>query len=55
MAKDETVSGGPKAEMQEPRGEVAYSQLKDAIQSGELWPGQRIRENDMAKRLEMSR
>jgi DNA-binding GntR family transcriptional regulator len=55
MAKEKTVPSDPKVELQESRGEIAYSQLKDAIQSGELRPGQRIRENDMATRLEMSR
>lgn len=40
---------------QESRGEVAYVRLKEAIQAGDLTPGQRIRENDMASWLEMSR
>jgi len=39
----------------EPRGEAAYAQLKEAIQAGELKPGQRIREVEMAERLAMSR
>lgn len=39
----------------ESRGEAAYLRLKDAIQSGELKPGQRIREVEMAERLTMSR
>jgi len=39
----------------ESRGEIAYAQLREAIQAGELQPGQRIRENEMADRLNMSR
>jgi DNA-binding GntR family transcriptional regulator len=46
-----TATAGP----QESRGEVAYGRLKAAIQAGELRPGQRIRENEMADRLAMSR
>lgn len=41
--------------LQESRGEIAYGRLKEAIQAGELRSGQRIRENEMAGRLEMSR
>ncbi len=37
------------------RGEWAYKRLKESIQAGELKPGQRIREIEMAKRLEVSR
>jgi DNA-binding GntR family transcriptional regulator len=37
------------------RGEIAYARLKEAIQSGDLKPGQRIRENEMADRFAMSR
>jgi DNA-binding GntR family transcriptional regulator len=40
---------------QESRGETAYGRLKEAIQAGDLTPGQRIRENEMASWLEMSR
>jgi len=40
---------------QESRGEIAYGRLKEAIQAGDLTPGQRIRENEMASWLEMSR
>ena len=37
------------------RGEWAYKRLRESIQTGELKPGQRIREIEMAKRLEVSR
>ena len=40
---------------QESRGEIAYGRLKEAIQAGDLTPGQRIRENEMASWLELSR
>lgn len=40
---------------QESRGEIAYGRLKEAIQAGDLTTGQRIRENEMASWLEMSR
>jgi len=39
----------------ESRGEIAYIRLKESIQAGELKPGQRIREVEMAARLNMSR
>lgn len=39
----------------EPRGETAYIRLKEAIRSGELKPGQRVRESEMADRLHVSR
>jgi len=39
----------------ESRGEWTYQQLREAIQAGELKPGERIREIEMAKRLEVSR
>lgn len=39
----------------ESRGEAAYVKLKEAIQAGELKPGQRIREVEMAEQLTMSR
>ncbi len=39
----------------ESRGEIAYARLKESIQAGELKPGQRIREVEMAERLKMSR
>lgn len=47
---DSGAESGP-----ESRGEIAYSKLKEAIRSGTLTPGQRIRENEMATRLSMSR
>lgn len=37
------------------RSEVAYQQLKKAIQSGQLSPGTRIRETEIAERFEISR
>jgi DNA-binding GntR family transcriptional regulator len=46
-------AGGPV--QQESRGEIAYGRLREAIQAGDLTPGQRIRENEMASWLEMSR
>lgn len=39
----------------ESRGELAYAKLKEAIRAGQLKPGQRIRENEMAESLAMSR
>jgi DNA-binding GntR family transcriptional regulator len=39
----------------ESRGEFAYTRLKASIRAGELKPGQRIRENEMASQLDMSR
>lgn len=39
----------------ESRGEWAYHRLRQAIQAGELKPGERIREIEMAKRLDVSR
>lgn len=48
-------SGEGGGDGQESRGEIAYARLKEAIQAGELKPGQRIREIEMADRLEMSR
>ena len=39
----------------ESRGEIAYTRLKASIRAGELKPGQRIRENEMASKLDMSR
>jgi DNA-binding GntR family transcriptional regulator len=39
----------------ESRGEIAYIRLKSSIRAGELKPGQRIRENEMASQLDMSR
>jgi DNA-binding GntR family transcriptional regulator len=47
--------GGEGGDAQESRGEIAYARLKEAIQAGELKPGQRIREIEMADRLKMSR
>lgn len=52
-SKGENGRDGPP--VQESRGEVAYARLREAIQAGELKPGQRIREVEMAERLSMSR
>ena len=52
---DNEVPGTSATTPQESRGEVAYGRLKEAIQAGDLIPGQRIRENEMASWLEMSR
>lgn len=49
------LSGSEASNQQESRGEVAYARLREAIQAGDLTPGQRIRENEMASWLEMSR
>src|SRR3546814_4510444 len=46
---------GEVVEGTESRGEIAYVRLKESIQTGELKPGQRIREIEMADRLRMSR
>src|SRR3546814_15861515 len=46
---------GEVGEGTESRGEIAYVRLKESIQTGELKPGQRIREIEMADRLRMSR
>lgn len=57
MARDNGDGNGVVAEGDghESRGEIAYARLKEAIQAGELKPGQRIREVEMAARLSMSR
>jgi DNA-binding GntR family transcriptional regulator len=49
------LSSSETPNQQESRGEVAYVRLREAIQAGDLEPGQRIRENEMASWLEMSR
>ena len=51
MVNGKNTEPGP----QESRGEIAYGRLKAAIQAGELRLGQRIRENEMASWLEMTR
>jgi DNA-binding GntR family transcriptional regulator len=38
-----------------PRGELVYRQIRDAIQAGELTPGTRVREVDLAQWLGTSR
>jgi len=38
-----------------PLGRLAYDRIRESIQSGALGPGDRILEDDLAKRLEMSR
>jgi len=57
MARDDGDGNGAGGERDghESRGEIAYARLKEAIQAGELKPGQRIREIEMAARLSMSR
>jgi DNA-binding GntR family transcriptional regulator len=52
---DAEIPGADDSGHQESRGEIAYGRLKEAIQAGDLTPGQRIRENEMASWLEMSR
>lgn len=42
-------------ETQEPQGSAAYRRLLDEIRSGELPPGSRLREADLAQRLGISR
>lgn len=49
------TSGTPARANTESRGEWTYHRLREAIQAGELKPGERIREIEMAKRLEVSR
>lgn len=49
-AADDGERSGP-----ESRGEWTYQRLREAIQAGELKPGERIREIEMATRLEVSR
>jgi len=44
-----------KADDQEPRGNLAYTVLRDRIRIGKFKPGQRIREEDVADMLHMSR
>ncbi len=51
MARNDGGTG----DAHESRGEIAYARLKESIQAGELKPGQRIREIEMADRLSMSR
>ena len=53
--KLEPVDGGSgggedSARPSESRGEWTYHRLREAIQAGELKPGERIREIEMAKR-----
>jgi DNA-binding GntR family transcriptional regulator len=57
MAKKSGESQDIPSDQQAPesRGEVAYSRLKAAVRAGVLKPGQRIRENEMATQLDMSR
>lgn len=55
MAIAREKAGGEAVEGPESRGEIAYARLKESIQAGELKPGQRIREIEMADRLKMSR
>lgn len=38
-----------------PRGQAAYRYIRTAIQSGELKPGERLREIDLAKQIGLSR
>jgi DNA-binding GntR family transcriptional regulator len=38
-----------------PRGEAAYQYIRGAIQSGQLQPGERLREIDLAKQIGLSR
>ena len=52
---DNEIPGAGGSIQQESRGEIAYGRLKEAVQAGDLTPGQRIRENEMASWLEMSR
>lgn len=55
MAIARENGNGEVVEGPESRGEIAYARLKESIQAGELKPGQRIREIEMADRLRMSR
>lgn len=55
MAPKRLAKDGSAVPAGEPRGETAYLKLKDAIRSGELKPGQRVRESEMAEKLEVSR
>lgn len=52
---DDELPNSDSSSQQESRGEIAYGRLKEAIQAGDLGPGQRIREKEMASWLEMSR
>jgi DNA-binding GntR family transcriptional regulator len=38
-----------------PRGEAAYRYIRNAIQSGQIKPGERLREIDLAKQIGLSR
>lgn len=55
MTRKRLAKDGNNAPAGEPRGETAYLKLKDAIRSGDLKPGQRVRESEMAARLDVSR
>lgn len=55
MARKRLAKDGVVVPAGEPRGEIAYLKLKEAIRSGELKPGQRVRESEMAARLDVSR
>ena len=45
----------PTSEAQTSSGEAAYSALMEAIRSGDFKPGDRLREEEVAKRLSLSR
>jgi len=55
MTRKRLAKDGRSSPAGEPRGETAYLRLKEAIRSGELKPGQRVRENEMAEMLDVSR
>jgi DNA-binding GntR family transcriptional regulator len=62
MAMDDTTAsqpvsllGGPPSSKAGPRGEFVYKALLEAIRAGELRPGDRIREEDVANSLGVSR
>lgn len=53
--KNPTVKAQASADEALPRGEHAYRRIRAAIQSGELKPGERLREMDLAESIGLSR
>ena len=54
-ASDETPPGSSLSSRAGPRGEFVYKALLEAIRAGRLLPGERIREEDVAQSLGVSR
>lgn len=55
QASDGAAAGSPLSSRAGPRGEFVYKALLEAIRAGRLLPGERIREEDVAQSLGVSR